>query len=216
MVPPEGYLKAAYELCKKHNVLFIADEIQTGLGRTGKMLCVDHEGVKPDVLILGKALSGGIYPVSAVLADKDVMLCIRPGEHGSTYGGNPLGCAVAMSALKVLQNEGMIENAENLGEKFRKALTDLNSPIVSCVRGKGLLNAIVIDESNLSANKATAWDICLLMKRKGLLAKPTHQNIIRLAPPLCINEKEMDICVKIISEALQEIVSWDKEKDPLE
>lgn len=216
MVPPEGYLKAAFELCKKHNVLFIADEIQTGLGRTGKMLCVDHDGVKPDVLILGKALSGGVYPVSAVLADKDVMLCIRPGEHGSTYGGNPLGCAVAIAALQVLQNEGMIENADKLGEKFRKSLTDLNSPIVSCVRGKGLLNAIVIDESKLTANKATAWDICLLMKRKGLLAKPTHQNIIRLAPPLCITELEMEICVKIISEVLQEIVTWDKEKDPLE
>ena len=216
IVPPEGYLKGAYELCRKHNVLLIADEIQTGLGRTGKMLCIDHDGVKADILILGKALSGGLYPVSAVLADKEVMLCIKPGEHGSTYGGNPLGCAVAMAALKVLKDEGMIENADKLGNKFRESLKNLNSPIVSCVRGRGLLNAIVIDESKLTAINATAWDICLLMKKKGLLAKPTHQNIIRLAPPLCITENELDECIKIISESLQEIVTWDKQKNPLE
>ena len=216
IVPPEGYLKGVYELCRKHNVLMIADEIQTGLGRTGKMLCIDHENVKADILILGKALSGGVYPVSAVLASSEIMLCIKPGEHGSTYGGNPLGCAVAMTALKVLQEEGMIENAEKLGNKFREALKSLNSSLVSCVRGKGLLNAIVIDESKLTVNNATAWDICLLMKRKGLLAKPTHENIIRLAPPLCITEKEMEECVKIIGESLDEIVTWDKRKDPLE
>lgn len=209
-------MKGVYKLCRKHNVLLIADEIQTGLGRTGKMLCVDHDEVKADILILGKALSGGLYPVSAVLADKDVMLCIRSGEHGSTYGGNPLGCAVAMAALKVLKEEGMIENAENLGKKFRESLTALNSPIVSSVRGRGLLNAIAIDESKLTSNGATAWDICLLLKKKGLLAKPTHQNIIRLAPPLCITEKEMEKCIKIIAQALQEIVTWDKLKDPLE
>lgn len=211
IVPPEGYMKGAFDLCRKHNVLFIADEIQTGLGRTGKMLCIDHDEIKADVLILGKALSGGVYPVSAVLADKDVMLCIKPGEHGSTYGGNPLGCAVAVAALKVLKEENMIENAEKLGKKFRESLLALNSPILSCVRGKGLLNAIVIDESKLESNNATAWDICLLMKKKGLLAKPTHQNIIRLAPPLCITEKEMEDCLKIISESLNEIVTMDKE-----
>ena len=216
MVPPEGYLKGVYELCRKHNVLMIADEIQTGLGRTGKMLCIDHEEIKADILILGKALSGGVYPVSAVLASREIMLCIKPGEHGSTYGGNPLGCAVAIAALKVLKEEGMIENAEKLGHKFREGLTSLNSPIVACIRGKGLLNAIVIDNSKLSANNASAWDICLLMKRKGLLAKPTHDNIIRLAPPLCITEKQMYECIQIIGESLKEIVSWDKTNDPLD
>lgn len=215
IVPPEGYLKAAAELCHRHNVLFIADEIQTGLGRTGRMLACDHEDVKPDILILGKALSGGVYPVSAVLANRDVMLCISPGEHGSTYGGNPLGCAVAIAALRVLTEEKLAENAERLGHIFRKAISDLNSPIVSVVRGKGLLNAIVIDEGKLT-NGATAWDICLLLKRKGLLAKPTHQNIIRLAPPLCITEKELNQCIKIITEALEEIQTWDKTTNSLE
>ena len=216
IVPPEGYMKGVFELCRKHNVLLIADEVQTGLGRTGKMLCIDHDEIKADILILGKALSGGVYPVSAVLADKEIMLCIRPGEHGSTYGGNPLGCAVAMAALKVLKDEGMIENAEKLGQKLREDLNALNCPIISCIRGRGLLNAIEIDKSKLTFNNATAWDICLLMKRKGLLTKPTHENIIRLAPPLCINEEEMNACVRIISESLQEIVTWNKEKDPLE
>lgn len=209
-------MKGVFDLCQKHNVLLIADEIQTGLGRTGQMLCIDHDQVKADILILGKALSGGVYPVSAVLANREVMLCIKPGEHGSTYGGNPLGCAVAMAALKVLIKEGMIENAEKMGQKLRDSLSSLNSPLISCIRGRGLLNAIVIDESKLSANQASAWDICLLMKRKGLLAKPTHQNIIRLAPPLCINDKEMEECVKIIAKSLEEIISWDKTTDPLE
>lgn len=215
IVPPEGYMRGVYELCRKHNVLLIADEVQTGLGRTGKMLCVEHDGVKADIVILGKALSGGVYPVSAVLADRAVMLCIKPGEHGSTYGGNPLGCAVAIAALRVLREEGLCENAERLGVKFRTAIQQLNSPIVSVVRGRGLLNAIVIDETKL-ANAATAWDLCLLMKRKGLLAKPTHENIIRLAPPLCITETQLNDCIRIIGESLLEIVTWDKESDPLE
>ncbi len=215
IVPPEGYLKAALDLCRRHNVLFIADEIQTGLGRTGRLLACDHEDVKADILILGKALSGGVYPVSAVLANRDLMLCIAPGEHGSTYGGNPLGCAVAMAALRVLQDEKMTENAERLGHIFRNSISDLKNPIVATVRGKGLLNAIVIDESKL-ANGATAWDLCLLMKRKGLLAKPTHQNIIRLAPPLCISEKDLRVCLKVISESLEEIQTWNKATNPLE
>jgi ornithine--oxo-acid transaminase len=207
-VPDEGYLKKCYDLCKKYNVLFIADEIQTGLARTGKLLCVDHENVKPDILILGKALSGGMYPVSAVLANKDIMLCIKPGEHGSTYGGNPLGCAVAMAALQVIKDENLSEKAQVLGEKFRKALRAMNSPLIETVRGKGLLNAIVISP------KATrsAWQICLLMKQKGLLAKPTHENIIRLAPPLCITDEELEAGVKIIKEALDEIESIPMEK----
>jgi ornithine--oxo-acid transaminase len=218
IVPPEGYFKAVADLCKRHNVLFIADEIQTGLGRTGRMLCVEHEkDVRPDVVILGKALSGGVYPVSAVLADRSVMLCIHPGEHGSTYGGNPLGCAVAIAALNVLKEERLCENAERLGERFRQRLRDFKSPLVAAIRGKGLLNAIEIDESHLaSGNRATAWDICLLMKRKGLLAKPTHQNIIRLAPPLCITEEQLEECLEIICSALTEIVAWDREKDALE
>lgn len=205
-VPDEGYLAKAYALCKKHNVLFIADEIQTGLGRTGRMLACDHEGVKPDILILGKALSGGMYPVSAVLSSREVMLCIKPGEHGSTFGGNPLGSAVAMAALQVLKDENLAERAEKLGQMFRKAISDLQSPLVSCVRGKGLLNAIVIDNEKLKDGK-TAWDICLLMKRDGLLAKPTHDNIIRLAPPLVITEDQLLRGVSIIEKALRDIVS---------
>jgi ornithine--oxo-acid transaminase len=209
-VPDDGYLAKAYALCKKYNVLFIADEIQTGLARTGRMLAVDHENVKPDVLILGKALSGGVYPVSAILANKEIMLCIQAGEHGSTYGGNPLGCAVAMAALDVLKEENLAEKAEALGIRFRKALRDMNSPLISIVRGKGLLNAIVIDESK--SNK-TAWQICLLMKHYGILAKPTHQNIIRLAPPLIITEEELDKGVTIIKRVLEEIPTMDP-KDP--
>ena len=209
-VPDEGYLKKAYELCKKHSVLFIADEIQTGLARTGKLLAIDHEDVKPDILILGKALSGGIYPVSAVLANKEVMLCIQPGEHGSTYGGNPLGCAVAMAALQVIRDENLVEKADQLGKAFRKALEDIHSPLISIVRGKGLLNAIVIDESKFDKS---AWQICLLMKHYGILAKPTHRNIIRLAPPLCITEEELMKGVEIIQKVLEEIPDMDPQ-DP--
>lgn len=204
MVPDDGYLKKAYELCKKHNVLFIADEIQTGLGRTGKMLCVDHDEIRPDVVLLGKALSGGVYPVSAVLADRDIMLCIKPGEHGSTYGGNPLGCAVAIAALDVIKEEKLVENAERLGQKFREELIKLNSPLIETVRGRGLLNAIVIDQSK---SERSAWELCLLLKARGLLAKPTHVNIIRLAPPLVITEEEMMQGVEIIAGALRDIAT---------
>lgn len=181
-IPPEGYLKAAYDLCKKHNVLFIADEIQTGLARTGRMLACDHEGVKPDVLILGKALSGGCYPVSAVLSSKEVLLTIRPGEHGSTYGGNPLGCAVAITALQVLRDEKLAENAEAMGKLFRTLLSEIKSPLIKVVRGRGLLNAIEIDDESPEMTKdgKKAWDVCLVMAKNGLLAKPTHGHIIRL------------------------------------
>ncbi|KAG2230491.1 ornithine-oxo-acid transaminase [Thamnidium elegans] len=213
MVPDEGYLKGAYELCKKHNVLFIADEIQTGLGRTGKMLCVDHDQVRADIVLLGKALSGGVYPVSAVLADRDIMLCIKPGEHGSTYGGNPLGCAVSIAALQVIKDEKLVENSEKLGKKFRQALIDLNSPLVETVRGRGLLNAVVIDESK---SERSAWELCLLLKSRGLLAKPTHVNIIRFAPPLCITEEELMEGVEIISSALKDIATMKAEDIPNE
>lgn len=211
-VPPEGFLKQAYELCKKYNVLFMADEIQTGLCRTGKMLAVDHEDVKPDILILGKALSGGVYPVSAVLANKDIMLCIKPGEHGSTYGGNPLGCAVAKSALEVLREEKMAENAQAMGQLFREKVSNIKSPLIQLVRGKGLLNAIVIDES---ASDKTAWHVCLLLRKNGLLAKPTHQNIIRLAPPLCITREQVLHAVDIIEKSLAEALKINVKDIPL-
>jgi ornithine--oxo-acid transaminase len=211
LVPADGYMKQAYELCRKHNVLFIADEIQTGLGRTGRMLACDWEDVHPDVLILGKALSGGIYPVSAVLANKDIMLCIKPGEHGSTYGGNPLGCAVAIEALKILKEEKLVENADALGERFRSKLSAIKSPMLESVRGRGLLNAIVIDEAY--CNKS-AWHVCLLLQKYGLLAKPTHRNIIRLAPPLVITEEELDKGVAIIERVLNEIVTIKLEDIP--
>jgi ornithine--oxo-acid transaminase len=204
MVPENGYLKKVEQLCKKHNVLLIADEIQTGLARTGKLLCIDHDDIKPDMILLGKALSGGVYPVSAVLANDEVMLCIKPGEHGSTYGGNPLGCAVAMAALEVIKEENLVEKSAVLGEKFRAALSEIKSPALALTRGRGLLNAIVIDESK--ANGRTAWQLCLLLKSKGLLAKPTHQNIIRLAPPLCITEEELMDGVRIIDESLKELL----------
>lgn len=201
VVPDEGYLKGVRELCSKYNVLFIADEIQTGLARTGKMLACEHENVRPDILILGKALSGGFMPVSAVLADDDIMLNIKPGEHGSTYGGNPLGCAVAMEALQVLKDEKMAENAETLGILFREEIGKLvhaNSRILA-VRGKGLFNAIIIDESD----GKTAWDLCMKFAELGLLAKPTHGNIIRLAPPLVITKDQLIECVSIIRTAIQ-------------
>jgi ornithine--oxo-acid transaminase len=206
IVPDEGYLSKAFALCKKHNVLFIADEIQSGLARSGKMLAIDYDNVKPDILILGKALSGGVYPVSAVLSSRDIMLCIRPGEHGSTYGGNPLGCAVAMAALQVIKDENLVDKAFAMGERLRQGLRNINSPLISIVRGRGLLNAIVIDESK---SDKTAWHLCLLLKHYGLLAKPTHDNIIRLAPPLCITAEEMDHSIAIIARALKDIVTMD-------
>ncbi|KAI8147037.1 ornithine-oxo-acid transaminase [Fennellomyces sp. T-0311] len=211
MVPDDGYLKECYDLCKKHNVLFIADEIQTGLGRTGKMLCSEHDHVRPDMVLLGKALSGGVYPVSAVLADRDIMLCIKPGEHGSTYGGNPLGCAAAIAALDVLKDENLVEKADRLGELFRAELRKIESPLLQTVRGRGLLNAIVIDETK---SERTAWELCLLLKSRGLLAKPTHVNIIRLAPPLVITEEELMQAAKIIGQALEDIVGMKKEDIP--
>ncbi|KAH9993356.1 ornithine aminotransferase [Russula vinacea] len=201
VVPPTGYFRQVRELCSQHNVLLICDEIQTGLCRTGKMLCVEHEGIRPDVVLLGKALSGGVYPVSAVLADKDVMLCVRPGEHGSTYGGNPLGCAVAMTALDVLVEEGLAERALRLGEQFRNDIRALHSPLVKEVRGRGLFNAVVIDESTSSRGR-TAWQFCLLLKSRGVLAKPTHVNIIRFSPPLVISEEDLQKAVGVIRQAL--------------
>lgn len=201
VVPSEGYLSKASAMCREANVLFIADEIQTGLCRTGKMLACDHENVRPDLLILGKALSGGVLPVSAVLADDAIMLTIKPGEHGSTYGGNPLACKVAVTALEVLVNEKMAENAEKMGQLLRSELEKLNSPYIKTIRGKGLLNAIVIEHHRPDA----AWDLCMLMMEKGLLAKPTHGDKIRLAPPLVINEAQIREAVEIIGEALAEL-----------
>ena len=202
-VPSEGFLKKAKALCEEHNVLFIADEVQTGIARTGKLLAVDHEGVKPDMLILGKAISGGLYPVSAVLANDEVMNVIKPGQHGSTFGGNPVACAVAMAALDVIKDEKLAENAEKLGNLFRRLLDDYirNSNIVNLVRGKGLLNAILINDSEESS---TAWNICVKLKENGLLAKPTHGNIIRFAPPLVMNEEQLRDCVDIITRTLKE------------
>ncbi len=193
-VPEDGYLKKAYGMCKAKNVLFIADEVQTGIGRTGKLLACDHEGVRPDILILGKAISGGVYPVSAVLADDEIMLTIRPGEHGSTFGGNPVAAKVAIEALKVIRDEKLAENAEKLGKIFRDELKKVKSDMVETVRGKGLLNAVVIRPKN----GKTAWDVCLALKDKGLLAKPTHDHIIRFAPPLVINEQQLREAIGII------------------
>lgn len=201
MVPDEGYLTGIRNLCSQYNVLMVADEIQTGLARTGKMLACDHENVRPDILVLGKALSGGVLPVSAVLADDEIMMTIKPGEHGSTYGGNPLACAVAIAALQVLKEENMIENAEAMGELLRTEIRNLNSPFVELVRGKGLLNAIVIKHSNPEA----AWDLCLTLKENGLLAKPTHGDKIRFAPPLLITQEQVMECVGIIGRSLQSL-----------
>ncbi|GLB53241.1 ornithine--oxo-acid transaminase [Neptunitalea chrysea] len=202
-VPSEGYLKKAKELCEKHNVLFIADEVQTGIARTGKLLAVDHEEVKPDVLILGKAISGGVYPVSAVFANDDIMEVIKPGQHGSTFGGNPVAGAVAMAALTVIEEEGLAANAEELGQLFRSELNVYikDSNIVKLVRGKGLLNAIVINDAE---DSSTAWDICVALKGNGLLAKPTHGNIIRFAPPLVMTKEQLLDCVAIIVKTLKE------------
>jgi len=199
VIPDEGYLKAVRGLCDKYNVLFIADEIQTGLARTGKMLACDHENVKPDILILGKALSGGTLPISAVLASNEIMMQILPGEHGSTYGGNPLACAVAIKSLEVLKSEKMAENAEKMGARLRAGLANLHSPFIVTIRGKGLLNAIVIKHENPDAS----WDLCLHLKDLGLLAKPTHGDKIRFAPPLIITEKQIDEAVQIIGAGLK-------------
>ena len=202
-VPSEGYLAAAKALCEKHNVLFIADEVQTGIARTGKMLAVDHENVKPDILILGKALSGGAYPVSAVLANDNVMNVIKPGNHGSTFGGNPVAAAVAIAALEVIAEESLAENAERLGKIFRAELSEFakENDLVNLVRGKGLLNAILINDTEESS---TAWDICMKLRDNGLLAKPTHGNIIRFAPPLVMNEEQLRDCISIIKKTISE------------
>ena len=197
-VPDEGYIKKSYDLCKKNNVLFIADEVQTGIARTGKLLACDHEGVRPDILILGKALSGGVLPVSAVLADDEIMMTIKPGEHGSTFGGNPLACKVAVAALGVIRDEKLAEKAERLGKIFRDEMRAVKSDMIELVRGKGLLNAIVIRPKN----GKEAWDVCLAMKELGVLAKPTHGHIIRFAPPLVITEEQLRDAISLIKKAI--------------
>ena len=199
-VPDEGYLKKAYELCKSKNVLFIADEVQTVIARTGRLLACDHEGVHPDILVLGKAMSGGMMPVSCVLANDDIMLCIKPGEHGSTYGGNPIAARVSIAALEVVRDEKLAENAEKLGQVFRDRISKIHSDMIELVRGKGLLNAVVIKPKN----GKTAWDVCLKLRDKGLLAKPTHQHIIRFAPPLVINKMELMEAIGIIENTIAE------------
>jgi|TARA_B110000483_G_scaffold222047_1_gene278660 ornithine--oxo-acid transaminase len=203
IVPDEGYLAGVRSLCTKFNVLFIADEVQTGIARTGRMLATDFEDARPDILILGKAISGGVYPVSAVLADDDIMLCIKPGEHGSTFGGNPLACIVAQSALEVIIDENLAQNSEDLGNLFREELRSRldGCALISLIRGKGLLNAIVINDS---ADSTTAWDMCISLKNKGLLAKPTHGNIIRFAPPLVITKEQMLEALDIIEAVIRE------------
>lgn len=199
VVPDEGYLKKVSALCKSKNVLFIADEVQTGIARTGKMLACDHEGIKPDILILGKALSGGVLPVSAVLANDEIMLTIKPGEHGSTYGGNPLACRVAMAAMQVVLDEKLAENSEFLGEIFRNEMRKIKSERIQLIRGKGLFNAVIIQEKD----GITALDVCLKLKENGLLAKPTHGDIIRFAPPLVINEEQLLECCSIIRRTIE-------------
>jgi ornithine--oxo-acid transaminase len=201
VIPTDGYLKGVRDLCTKYNVLFIADEIQTGLARTGTLLACDHENVRPDILILGKALSGGTIPVAAVLADDIIMLQIKPGEHGSTYGGNPLACAVAMKALEVIKSENMVENSYKMGEILRTELAKLNSPFIASIRGRGLLNAIVIKHDNPEA----AWDLCLYLKELGILAKPTHGDKIRFAPPLIITEAQIKEAVQLIGKGLEQL-----------
>ena len=203
VVPHEGYLKGVRDLCTQNNVLFIADEVQTGIARTGKMLATDYEDARPDIVILGKAISGGVFPVSAVLADDEIMLCIKPGEHGSTFGGNPLACAVARKALEVIIEEDLANNAQILGERFRNGMNAIidKYDLVTMVRGKGLLNAIIINDS---PDSTTAWDLCMSLKENGLLAKPTHGNIIRFAPPLVITEEELDACLAIIEKTIKE------------
>jgi len=200
-VPEDGFLSKAFKLCKKHNVLFAADEVQTGLGRTGKMLACDHEEVRPDILILGKAISGGMLPVSCVLADNEIMLTIKPGEHGSTYGGNPIAAKVAIAAMEVLREENLAENAERMGKIFRKKLRSIDSKLIEIVRGKGLLNAVVIKP----VNGKTAWDVCVALKNNGLLAKPTHEHIIRFTPPLVITEQQLEEAIGIIEKTFSEM-----------
>lgn len=200
VVPDDGYLTKVHAVCRRHNVLLIADEVQTGLCRTGKQLACDYDGVRPDILVLGKALSGGVYPVSAVLADDEIMLTVKPGQHGSTYGGNPVACRVATAALEVLREEDMAGNATRMGDRLREGLRSINAPAVELVRGRGLLNAIVIKDERGDGTKA--WDMCLELKEKGLLAKPTHGNIIRLAPPLCITADQIDASLEIMSSVL--------------
>ena len=201
VVPDDGYLKACYDICKRHNVLFIADEIQSGIGRSGRLLACDWEGVKPDILVLGKALSGGVTPVSAVFANDEIMLTIKPGEHGSTYGGNPLACAVGMAALDVVRDEKLAENADRMGKIFRSEVAKINHKMIKKVRGKGLLNAVVTEPSG----NIKAWDICVMLKEMGLLAKPTHEHIIRFTPPLIINEAQMHKSIGIIKSVFESI-----------
>jgi ornithine--oxo-acid transaminase len=200
-VPDEGYLKNCFDICKKHNVLFVADEVQTGIARTGKLLACDWEEIHPDIVILGKAVSGGVLPVSAVLSSKEIMLVIKPGEHGSTFGGFPLACAVAKAALEVVQDENLIERAENLGRIFRAELARIDSPLIELIRGKGLLNAVIIKPSN----GVQAWDVCIKLKENGLLAKPTHDHIIRFAPPLVISEEELMESINIIKKTIEDL-----------
>jgi ornithine--oxo-acid transaminase len=200
-VPEDGYLRKAFDLCKKHRVLFVADEVQTGLARTGKMLACDHENVRPDILILGKAISGGMLPVSCVLADDEIMLTIKPGEHGSTYGGNPIAAKVAIAALEVIREENLIENSEKMGKIFRKRLKSIDSELIELVRGKGLLNAVVIQ----SINGITAWDVCIALKNNGLLAKPTHEHIIRFTPPLIITVEQLNEALDRIEKTFVEL-----------
>ncbi len=231
VVPTDNYLQEVRDLCDKHNVLMICDEVQSGIARTGKLLCHEWSGIKPDLVLLGKAISGGMYPVSCVLGSKDVMLTIEPGTHGSTYGGNPLGCAVAIRALELVRDEDMVNRAQNLGEIFRRGIENLNNEMIKTVRGKGLFNAVVIDETKTGGH--SAWDLCMLMKEKGLLvgralkiahvkdsgdaddvkAKPTHQNIIRLTPPLVITEEEIQKALSIIDEAMKELPSLKGRKE---
>lgn len=198
-VPDEGYLAKTYELCKQHNVLFIADEVQTGIARTGKMLACDHENVRPDILILGKALSGGAMPISAVLADDEIMLCIKPGEHGSTFGGNPVAAKVAVAALTVIKEEKLAEKAEYLGKIFRDEISNFKSDMIELVRGKGLLNAVIIKPKD----GKEAWDVCLKMAENGVLAKPTHRHIIRFAPPLVITEEQLRDAIERIKKSIE-------------
>ena len=202
VVPDEGYLAGVRQLCTQYNVLFIADEVQTGIARTGRLLATDYEDARPDLLVLGKALSGGVFPVSAVLADNEVMMCLKPGEHGSTFGGNPLACAVAQAALEVVINDELAANAYNLGMRFREAMQDLveSTELVTAVRGKGLLNAIVINDT---PDSSTAWDLCVALKDNGLLAKPTHGNIIRFAPPLVMTAAQLEECIAIIAKTVR-------------